>query len=97
MSREFISQAFGFTQFAVGLSANVSVPSENCLLRRTITHLGGQTLALVRGQSIISSLGMHLPANVPFPLGGAGAFYLAATGATVTVGMMSEYSAGASL
>lgn len=97
MAREFISQVFGFTQFAVGLSANVSVPSEAYLLRRTITHLAGNTLALVKGQSNISTGGMHIPPSVPFPLGGAGAFYLAAAGATVTVGLMSEYSAGASV
>lgn len=89
--------SFGVTQIHVGLSQTVTVspvPYQNGGFFKI--NAGAGTLAIVNGASAIFSAGYLVGATEVIPYQGPAKFFLAAAGATVTVGLVISYSAGMS-
>lgn len=79
------SNAVGFTQIEVGLSASVQVPQAARENSRTVKLLSGTTCMLVTGESNIHSDGYPLSTSSAVLIDGPASFWLAAAGATAVV------------
>lgn len=87
--------ALGATLIAVGLSATVRVDAMAGQLSGFFKIAsGGGTLCIVQGASSISSQGYPVAAAEVIQLEGPATFFLAAAGATMTVGFVPRYSQG---
>lgn len=88
----------GVSQIVVGLSATVKVvPRAGVLSGYLHLESTGGSVAIVNGISGIVTNGMKMSANQLIELEGPATFYLAASGATMTVSYVMRYSAGATL
>ena len=90
--------ALSATLLVVGLSTTVAVTFGSQQLGGFFKiQAGGGTLALVSGASAISTSGYLLSAGEVIECDGPAKFFLAAAGATMTVGLVTRHSNGASL
>ena len=88
----------GVTTMAVGLSAMVQfTPPAKMVSGQFKIHAGGGTLGIMNTSSGAGTVGSYLVgASEVVELNGPAAFFLGATGATMTVGVLVRYSAGVS-
>lgn len=88
----------GITTYAVGLSANLGMSVQPLQVGSYIKiNSGAGTLAIVNGQSNITTEGYLVGGTQEVEIPGPLKFWLAATGATMVVAVRTMYSAGLSL
>ena len=91
----------GATRVAVGVSTILKIQASDNQAAFTIKILaGGGTLEIVRGTTTGGAgwgLGYPLGASEVLNIGGPAAFYLAATGATMTAALLIGQTAGATV
>lgn len=95
MSSDLPTYGMGSTQLSIGLSATVRVvpqAGQNGGFFKILS--GGGTLAIVNGISSIASGGYIIASGEAISFSGPGVFYLAAAGATMTVGLCTNFSQG---
>lgn len=97
MISQFNTYQFGVTLVVIGLSATVQL---NCQTYKSCNggfikiHSGGGTLAMVNGASNISTQGYLMGATETLRFEGPANFFLAASGATMTVSLVTSLSQG---
>lgn len=104
MGRERDVYALGATIITVGLSAIVQVgPTEN-QIGLQMKKLAGNTLeivsrppALTGSSAVVWGTGYKLGDTETLSIDGPARYYLAATGATVSLGVIIKYSQGATI
>lgn len=87
----------GATQLTVGLSICVQVVPDRHVIGYQFKRQSGGTLAIVQGQSMLTTSGYILDATEIVTVYGPASFFLAAAGTASVVGIVFKYSQGFSL
>lgn len=107
MARESDAALVGATRIAVGLSAIIKIsPYSNAIMTQLKYISGGSCevvnvpVALTGSSAAGWGAGFLMPSNdasMFVPINGPATFYLAASGSTSIIGMLTSYSSGASI
>lgn len=89
--------AVGATQIIIGPSATITVAASEKQSKWLFKKFSGGSLAVVNGASQVASSGYMLGNSEAISFEGPAKFYLAASGATVTVHFMQSFTAGSSI
>ena len=90
------THSVGATSIAVGLSAIIEVAhTAKCIKRTIFDFSGGGSLYPQNASTDDVASGIDISDNASFTFEGPAKFFLSAAGATMTVKMIEEFSAGA--
>jgi len=94
MSSDFYTYSMGATQVIIGPSLTAEIKAPSHFHRWLFKKFAGGSLAIVSGISNVASQGYMMGDNEVISVYGPAKFYLAASGATVTVHIAHGHTAG---
>ena len=97
MSQYTNSYKLGATIISFGTSTAIQIMPSRGINGWSFKKMSGATLAIVSGTGFSSAQGYIMGDTEVFNISGPATFFLAAGGATVTVGLVPSYTSGTSL